>query len=194
MKEHFCDDARGQRKSNYFLPWHFDFLLRYRPLPSEEYEEPSRDAPLINTRYVPDPDAPPLERLLSRNCPSAAFELIADRLWEAGSDAEAVEALTALASSAQYEGLKAEAAAMAVAKAEDGELSNIPTSGGGAGSGGKRASDRKTRGRRRSQGIQRTEAEIAELRAQRAAKRAATGAPPHVEAGQRSARGSSLRS
>ena len=30
MKEHFGDDARGRHKAFYFLPWHFDFLCRYR--------------------------------------------------------------------------------------------------------------------------------------------------------------------
>ena len=30
MKEHFGDDAKGRRKAFYFLPWHFDFLCRYR--------------------------------------------------------------------------------------------------------------------------------------------------------------------
>ena len=30
MKEHFGDDAMGRRKAFYFLPWHFDFLCRYR--------------------------------------------------------------------------------------------------------------------------------------------------------------------
>ena len=30
MKEHFGDDDRGRRKAFYFLPWHFNFLCRYR--------------------------------------------------------------------------------------------------------------------------------------------------------------------
>ena len=30
MKEYFGDDARGRGKAFYFLPWHFDFLTRYR--------------------------------------------------------------------------------------------------------------------------------------------------------------------
>jgi tRNA-dihydrouridine synthase 3 len=30
MKEHFGDDEKGRRKAFYFLPWHFDFLCRYR--------------------------------------------------------------------------------------------------------------------------------------------------------------------
>ena len=30
MKEHFGDDAKGRSKAFYFLPWHFNFLCRYR--------------------------------------------------------------------------------------------------------------------------------------------------------------------
>jgi hypothetical protein len=30
MKAHFGDDARGRAKAWYFLPWHFDFFVRYR--------------------------------------------------------------------------------------------------------------------------------------------------------------------
>ena len=30
MKEHFGDDAKGRKKAFYFLPWHFNFLCRYR--------------------------------------------------------------------------------------------------------------------------------------------------------------------
>lgn len=30
MKEHFGDDAKGRQKAWSFLPWHFDFLTRYR--------------------------------------------------------------------------------------------------------------------------------------------------------------------
>ncbi len=35
MKEHFGDDAMGRRKAFYFLPWHFDFLCRYRYMLAE---------------------------------------------------------------------------------------------------------------------------------------------------------------
>ena len=50
MKEHFGDDAKGRRKAWYFLPWHFDFLSRYRPLPEEEFGERAAAAPLMQTR------------------------------------------------------------------------------------------------------------------------------------------------
>ncbi len=30
VKAHFGDDARGRAKAWYFLPWHFDFFVRYR--------------------------------------------------------------------------------------------------------------------------------------------------------------------
>ena len=61
--------------------------------------------------------------------------------------------------------------------AEVSELANIPQGGEDKSSGGaKRGRSR----RRREPKPQRTEAEIAELRKVRAAKRLATGAPPHV--------------
>lgn len=55
-QEHFGDDERGKRKSDYFWPWHFDFFHRYRHLPEELYEAGSRSHPLIATRMgVVDP-------------------------------------------------------------------------------------------------------------------------------------------
>jgi len=35
MKDHFGRDARGRDKAWYFLPWHFDWLCRYRPTPED---------------------------------------------------------------------------------------------------------------------------------------------------------------
>lgn len=55
---HFRDDERGKRNVRLFLHWHLDFLGRYRPLPSEEYD-PDRH-PLIQTREdtAQTPDTP----------------------------------------------------------------------------------------------------------------------------------------
>ena len=65
MREHFGDDERGRKKASYFLPWHFDFLTRYKPLPEEHYGLASIEAPLMQTRFAPLPsDAPPIERIL----------------------------------------------------------------------------------------------------------------------------------
>ena len=46
MKEYFGDDARGRGKAFYFLPWHFDFLTRYRPAP------PLLHMPPFNSAFV----------------------------------------------------------------------------------------------------------------------------------------------
>ncbi|KIZ02031.1 tRNA-dihydrouridine synthase 3 [Monoraphidium neglectum] len=104
MKEHFRDDARGKKSAFYFLPWHFAWFHRYRAFPSSQYAEASRQYPLIATRIdLTDPRVgeteeglPPLERLL-RCDQEAAHLAIADALWEAPSDADAVAALTRMA-------------------------------------------------------------------------------------------------
>ncbi|GLI71425.1 hypothetical protein VaNZ11_016639, partial [Volvox africanus] len=100
MKEHFGDDERGRRKAWYFFPWHFDFLTRYRPLPEAVYGAQSRERPLILTRQdLTDArvgETPEglswAERLLRCEHPDA-HGAMADALWEAGSDAEALAAL-----------------------------------------------------------------------------------------------------
>lgn len=105
MKEHFRDDARGKRAAFYFLPWHFNFFARYRPMPEAVYGAASLQQPLLSTRW--DSIAcgelgetveglAPLERLL--RCENeAAFGPIADALWEAACDADAEAALVRLA-------------------------------------------------------------------------------------------------
>lgn len=104
MKLHFGDDAWGKRKAFYFLPWHFAFFCRYRPLPAEAYLEQSRQHPLIATRAdlaaeqvgENEADLPLLERLL--RCENdAAHGPIADILWDSASDAEAAQQLQQLA-------------------------------------------------------------------------------------------------
>lgn len=81
------------------------FFCRYRPLPEAVYGATSLQQPLLQTRW--DSVActelgetveglAPLERLL--RCENeAAFGPIAEALWEAGSDADAVTALERLA-------------------------------------------------------------------------------------------------
>ena len=55
FKEHFGNDDMGKKKAFYFLPWHFSFLCRYRPLPHDLFSTYSRHTPLIqNTRVVDD--------------------------------------------------------------------------------------------------------------------------------------------
>ena len=119
---------------------------------------------------------PPLERLLAHSSPEV-HELIADRLWEAATDADAVHTLETLAEDVDHGRIElGGGSAGGGSAADDAELANIPGSDGGSSAGSKRA-----RGRRnRAPPPQRTEAEIAALRAERAAKRERTGAPPHV--------------
>ena len=70
----------------------------------------------------------------------------------------------------------------AVAASEVSELANIP----GSDTDEKGGAKKKGRGRRnRSTPPQRTPEEIEIIRAERAAKRALTGAPPHVDGGAR---------
>ncbi|GMH40960.1 hypothetical protein BSKO_08864 [Bryopsis sp. KO-2023] len=114
MKEHFQDDARGKKMAFYFLPWHFDFLCRYRHLPQSDFETASLEKPLLQTRWTELQE--PIEAVLDRYGSSGgdvddsllgrllACELgeahlaIAEVLWESGSDGEAVIGLEKLAS------------------------------------------------------------------------------------------------
>lgn len=96
---------KGKRHAFYFLPFHFSFFCRYRPLPEAAYGAMSLQRPLLATRWASPAceelgetlaELDPLERLL--RCESdAAFGPIADALWEAGSDADAEAALRRLA-------------------------------------------------------------------------------------------------
>ncbi|KAL4424986.1 hypothetical protein ABPG77_002871 [Micractinium sp. CCAP 211/92] len=115
MKQHFRDDERGKRAAFYFLPWHFNFFSRYRPLPEAVYGDASLQRPLLSTRWESVActelgetveGLPLLERLL--RCENeAAFGPMADALWDAGSDAEAEAALLRLAGE-HLEGWEAE--------------------------------------------------------------------------------------
>ena len=175
MKEHFGDDALGRKKAFYFLPWHLDFLSRYRPLPSTRFAEAALGTPLMQTRMQPlGEHDPPLDRLLGHTDP-AVHEMIANCLWEADSDGDACRSLGALAESAQLAAIACANGGGDRQRAEDVELSNIPRGAAATPSGAG-----KHKYKRRPPKPQRSEEEIAELRAVRAAKRLATGAPPHV--------------
>lgn len=88
MKEHLGADARGKKKSMYFLPWHLGFLCRYRPLPQAQFEAAAREHPLMQTRSADTEAVEPLEALL-RDSREATHAAIAEILWE-GDAAEAV--------------------------------------------------------------------------------------------------------
>ncbi len=95
-KEHFGDDEKGRTKAMRFLPWHFDFFCRYRPMPESEFVELARQHPLLQTRLPDEPDLPVLERLL-RDPRSDVHQQIADALWDAEGAAAAVARLEVLA-------------------------------------------------------------------------------------------------
>ncbi len=108
MKDYLGNDAKGWQKAQHFLPAHFDFFARWRPLPDSVYGpggshfDPA--TPLLNRRRaLADPvlgetlaSLSPLERLL--RCPDAgAHAALAASLWEAGTEADAVRAANAAA-------------------------------------------------------------------------------------------------
>jgi tRNA-dihydrouridine synthase 3 len=119
FKDHFGSDDYGKRHSWYFLPWHFEFFCRYRPLPDEPFRELSRNIPLIqNSRTIDDnlvalglmsgPNEvvgsrnklldTPIERLLRCEV-SECHEAISEALWAAESTEAAVDAILMLAHS-----------------------------------------------------------------------------------------------
>ncbi len=130
MQAYLGADAKGWAKAQHFLPAHFDFFHRWRPLPDAVYGpggshyDPS--TPLLSRRRaVADPvlgetlaGLSPLERLL--RCPDpGAHAALAACLWEAATPAEAVRA----AEGAAREGLAAweEAARAADREMQDDE-------------------------------------------------------------------------
>lgn len=97
MKGHFRDDEKGRERAMRFLPWHFEFFCRYRPLSAERWVEASRVHPLMQTRFPDDElDLPVLEKLLRDPRPELHLRL-ANLLWEAPDAAEAEARAMALA-------------------------------------------------------------------------------------------------
>jgi len=100
MKVHFRDDAKGRERAMRFLPWHFEFFCRYRPLSAERWVAASREHPLLQTRFPDDePDLGLLERLLRDPRPEV-HERLAAILWEApepaAAEAQALELAAAM--------------------------------------------------------------------------------------------------
>lgn len=97
MKEHFRDDEKGKERAMRFLPWHFEFFCRYRPLSAERYVESSRQHPLMQTRFEDDGgELSVLERLLRDSRPELHLRL-AELLWSSPDAAAAEAAAIALA-------------------------------------------------------------------------------------------------
>ena len=158
MKDHFGDDAMGRKKSWNFLPWHFEFLSRYSPYPEEEYAERSIERPLIQNRMDLPEDTDPLDILLANRC-SDTHEVIASILWESDSDEGAFHKLTEFAESHEFQEIVRTGN---ISSGEDKVLTNLPK--------GKAGRWEKRRGRK--PGPKRTDEEIAQIRAERAAKKA----------------------
>ena len=158
MKDHFGDDAMGRKKSWNFLPWHFEFLSRYVPYPEGDYGTKSMETPLIQNRIVVPNDLPPLELLLANRC-SDAHDAIASILWESDSNTDAVRKLGAFAEGHDFKEILSTGS---VNSGEDKVLTNLPK--------GKAGKWEKRRGR--NPGPKRSDEEIAQIRAERAAKKA----------------------
>ncbi|MEO6596439.1 MAG: tRNA-dihydrouridine synthase family protein [Planctomycetota bacterium] len=97
LKVHFRDDEKGRERAMRFLPWHFEFFCRYRPLSGERWQAASREHPLLQTRFADDEqDLSVLERLL-RDARPELHARLATLLWEAADPAVALERALALA-------------------------------------------------------------------------------------------------
>ncbi len=96
LREHFGTDERGVKRTLRFLPWHLNFFCRYVPLPEEQYEEPSRVHPLLQSRLQAPPPSSPLERLLGDARPEL-HQRLAEELVASGSREEAFERALRLA-------------------------------------------------------------------------------------------------
>ena len=158
MKDHFGDDAMGRKKSWNFLPWHFEFFSRYTPYPEEEYGAKSIQRPLIQKRMELPDNADPLDILLANRC-SDTHDMIASILWESDSDGCAVNKLAEFSESYEFKEIVRTGN---IVSEEDKVLTNLPK--------GKAGRWEKRRGRK--PGPKRTDEEIAEIRAERAAKKA----------------------
>ena len=96
MKEHFRDDEKGRNRAMRFLPWHFDFFWRYQPLPEAEYAAVAAEHPLMQTRRRREEGLSTLERVL-RDPRAEMHTRIAETLWDATDDADAVARVEAIA-------------------------------------------------------------------------------------------------
>lgn len=96
FREYFGEDELGHRRTMLFLPWHFGFFARYRPLPEAEWGAAAAEHPLMQTRDAKAEPVTPLERLLATGNHDRHRE-IAQALWDAPDADAALEALDTLA-------------------------------------------------------------------------------------------------
>lgn len=119
FKDHFRADDIGRQRYMEFMPWHFGFFCRYRPLPESVYGAMAAEHPLLQTRLgivaaaeeTAAGDLPKLERLLRCEL-EEAHEAMSAALWDANGDlAVAVAALNTVADASlgRWEAEEAEA-------------------------------------------------------------------------------------
>ncbi len=95
MREHFGADERGRRRTLYFLPWHFGFFCRYRPIPdTPEMRARSLEHPLLQSRLPLGPQHGALDRLLADARPETHTALAESLLESASRDEAHARALT----------------------------------------------------------------------------------------------------
>lgn len=97
MKEHFRADEKGRERTMRFLPWHFEFFCRYRPLSEQRWVDASRQHPLMQTRFPNDETGLSVLELLLRDARPDVHARLATLLWESADLAEAKTRAMALA-------------------------------------------------------------------------------------------------
>ena len=97
MREYFGADERGEKRILRFLPWHFGFFSRYRPVPdTEEMRARAAEHPLLHSRMPLAPDAGPLDLLLADST-AEVHEQLARLLLASTTGEEAVARFSELA-------------------------------------------------------------------------------------------------
>jgi tRNA-dihydrouridine synthase 3 len=118
FKEHFRADELGKKRYMEFMPWHFGFFCRYRPLPETVYGAMAREHPLLQTRLGVVESAAiaaaearhlsPLDRLLRVELEECHARL-SEALWDADQDVgRAVELFQAMTTDGSLERWEAE--------------------------------------------------------------------------------------
>ena len=99
FRDHFGSDELGHRRTMFFLPWHFGFFSRYRPLPQDPWQALSVEHPLLQTRdasTVDRDESDPLTLLLADTNSELHLQM-AQALWDAEGPDDAVVRFEALA-------------------------------------------------------------------------------------------------
>ena len=118
FKEHFRADDLGKKRYMEFMPWHFGFFCRYRPLPETVYGAMAREHPLLQTRLgvvesaavakAEASDLSPLDRLLRVEL-EECHDRLSEALWDADADVgRAVELFEAMTTDGSLERWEAE--------------------------------------------------------------------------------------